>query len=101
MYSTTVRIERPEGTTVASGIAAQIELADPLPVHDEMGHRDAQRITLYLLSIPAVGLRMSDVVQDERTIDPLTGTNVRLRVISAETFARDHIEALCEQLIGT
>jgi hypothetical protein len=101
MYSTTVHIERPEGTTVASGVSAQIELAAPLPVRDEAGHRDAQRITLYLLSIPASGLRGRDVVQDERTIDPLTGTNVRLRVISAEVFARDHIEALCEQLIGS
>jgi hypothetical protein len=101
MYSTTVHIERPEGTVIASGIAAHYELAAPLPAHDEDEHRDTLRVDLYLLSVPAVGLQRRDVVQDERNIDPLTGQPVRLRVISAEVFERDHIEALAEQLIGT
>jgi hypothetical protein len=101
MYSTTIRIERPEGTVVATGILAQYELAEPLPVHDEAQHRDAQRVQIYVQGVPTVGLRRRDVVQDERNLDPLTGIGVRLRVMSAEVFLNDHIEAVGEQVIGT
>ena len=101
MNFTTIHIERPEGTVVATGIQAQYELADPLPTHDEANHRDALRVMLFILGVPAVGLRRRDVAQDERTLDPLTGIGVRLRVISVEVFLNDHIEALCEQIIGT
>ena len=101
MYSTTIRIERPEGTVVATGIAAQYELAESLPVHDEAQHRDALRVQLYVLCVPAVGLRRRDVVQDERNLDPLTGIGVRLRVVGVEVSLNDHIEAVCEQVIGT
>jgi hypothetical protein len=101
VHSTTIRIERPEGTVVATGIPAQYELAEALPVADEARHRDALRMQLFILGVPPVGLRRRDVVQDERNTDPLTGTNVRLRVVSVEVFLNDHIEAVCEQVIGT
>lgn len=101
MHSITIRIERPEGTVVATGIPAQYELAEALPVADEARHRDALRIQLFILGVPAVGLLRRDVVQDERTTDPLTGMGVRMRVIGVEVFLNDHIEALCEQIIGT
>lgn len=101
MNATTIRIERPEGTTVATGIPVQYEQAEPLPRQDEAQHRDALRLHLYVLGVPAVGLRRRDVVQDERTLDPLTGSGVRLWVVGVEVFLNDHIEALCEQIIGT
>ncbi len=53
------------------------------------------------LGVLAVGLQRRDVVQDERNSDPLTGQGVRLRVISVEVFESDHIEAVCEQIVGT
>jgi hypothetical protein len=101
MQSTTIHIERPEGAVLATGVPAQYELAAALPVHDEDGLRDALRIDLFVLGVPAVGLQRRDVAQDERNIDPLTGQGVRLRVISVEVFEGDHIEAVCEQIIGT
>ncbi len=100
MYSTTIHIERPEGVVIASALAAQIEQAEPLPARDERGHRDALRWWVYVQSVPAVGVQRRDVIQDERTIDPVTGANVRLRVIAVEVFESDHVEALCEQVIG-
>jgi hypothetical protein len=101
MYSTTMHIERPEGTIVATGVAAQWEMAALEPVHDEEGQRDALRVTLFVLGVPGVGLQRRDVAQDERNSDPLTGQPVRLRVVGVEVFESDHIEALCEQIVGT
>ena len=100
MYSTTIHIERPEGTIIATGIAAAYETAVQLPAHDEDGHRDYIVIALYVLGVPVVGIQRRDVVQDERNLDPTTGQLVRLRVASVEVFERDHIECLCQQLIG-
>jgi hypothetical protein len=100
MYSTTVHIERPEGTVIASGLAAQIDQAEPLPARDERGHRDALRWWILLQSVPTAGVQRRDIVQDERTIDPLTGANARFRVVAVEAFESDHVEALCEQVIG-
>lgn len=100
MYSTTIHIERPEGTVIATGIPAAYETAGQMPAHDESDHRDYLVVALYVLGVPAVGVRRRDVAQDERNLDPLTGQPVRLRVASVEVFERDHIECLCEQLIG-
>jgi hypothetical protein len=100
MQSTTIRIERPEGTVIATGLAAAYENAAVLPGHDEGEHRDYAVVALYVLGVPAVGVRRRDVAQDERNLDPLTGQPVRLRVTAVEIFDNDHIECLCEQLIG-
>ena len=100
MNTTTIRIERPEGTVIATGIAAAYETAVQLPAHDEDGHRDYLVIALYVLGVPTVDVHRRDVVQDERNLDPTTGQLVWLRVASVEVFEQDHIECLCEQIIG-
>lgn len=101
MLDTTVHIERPEGTVIARGLAAVIANAATLPERDAGNDRDFLTVTLYLLSVPAVGLERRDVVQDERMVDPVTGLLARYRVVATETFATDHIEARCQQVIGT
>lgn len=101
MILTTVHIERPEGTTIATGIAAQIDLAAPRLFSDEQGDRDYQEYDLYLEGVPSVGVRRRDVLVDEQNQDPLTGTNARYRVAAVETFDRDHVECRCQQIIGT
>lgn len=100
MIDTTVHIERPEGTVIARGLAAMIEIGTALPERDEGYDRDFLTVTLYLLAVPAVGLQRRDVVQDERLVDPMTGVLARYRVVATENFESDHIEARCQQVIG-
>ena len=40
MYQTTIHIERPEGNVIATGLAAQVELAAPVPAQDADGNHD-------------------------------------------------------------
>lgn len=101
MITTTIHIERPAGTVIASGLPAQIELDHPLPQRDEDGARAYWPVTIYLLTIPALGLRPRDVAQDERNLDPLTGQPARYRVAGVEQFEQDYLVAACQQLIGT
>ncbi len=104
MIFTTIHIERPEGTTIASAIPAQHELVSMSPLDDEGHDRPYQAYAVYVewqptLSVPYF-IRRRDVLQDEKTIDPLTGTNLRMRVTNVEVFEQDHLELLCQQIIG-
>jgi len=100
MYQTTVRIERPEGTVIATGLTAQAELIDSLPHQDAGGNRDYLYWDVLLTDVPTVGVQPRDVLQDEQNTDPLTGTGVRWVVATAEVFTADHVEARCQQIIG-
>ena len=101
MRFTTIRIERPEGTVIAAGIVAQIDLAAIDP-HDDLAHdRDFVLWDVYVEWSASVVIQRRDVLVDEGTIDPLTAANVRLRVTGVEVFDTDHTEARCEQIIGS
>ncbi len=104
---TTMHIERPEGTTIFSGLAAQYDLATPDPKAD-MGHagwsganRDYVLYDVYLDFVAGLSVRRRDVLVDDLNVDPLTNANVRMRVVMVEQFDQDHFEARCEQIIGT
>jgi hypothetical protein len=101
MITTTMHIERPEGTIVASLLPAQYDLAQQQP-RDDLGHdRDYLVYDCYLTWSPLWGIRRRDVLVDEVNIDPLTGVNVRLRVDAVEQFEYDHWEVRAQQIIGT
>ena len=100
MIETTIRIERPEGTAVATGIPAQYDVNN-LDIRNDEGHdRDFTLLDLYLAWVPASGLYLRDVVFDERNTDPATGALLKMRVAGVETFGTDHVEARCQQVIG-
>ncbi len=100
MILTTIQIQRPDGTIVASGIAAQIELAAPRVLADEGGARPYLLFDLLIEGIPPAGVRGRDLILDEQNSDPLTGTNARYRVITAEVFDREHCECRVQQIVG-
>lgn len=103
MQQTTVHIERPEGTTVASGLLCQIDSASAVgtvTVADEGHDRDALRYVLYFAWVPAVGVQRRDVVVADLLSDPVTGAAPRYRVTGYEVFDNDHVEALAEQTAG-
>ncbi len=100
MITTTIHIERPEGTVIAVGIAAQIEVALSGPRRDPGSDRDYLLFDLILPITPASGLLPRDIAQDERNVDPLTGALARYRVIAAASFDSDHIEAVMQQIVG-
>ena len=104
MHMTTVRLERPEGTPLQTGIAVQIEAASAQDAErlDLQGARTYDVFWIYTLEgVPDVPLRRRDLLVDERENDPETGLPARYRVTGlVETFAGDHQEALCERIIG-
>lgn len=106
MIHTTVTIQRPEGTAVATGLAAQIEHDTSnhslgLP-RDDLGHnRDFIDYTVYFAWVPTVSVRRRDVLIDERNTDPLTNALAKFRVVHVERFDNDHIEAHCQAIIGS
>ena len=101
MIITTMHIERPEGTTVASGLLAQYDLAAPAPAVDLDHGRDFLLYDVYIDMVAGVTLRQRDVLVDDSNNDPLTGTNVRMRVVTVEQFDGEHFEARCQQIIGS
>src|SRR5690242_14971054 len=105
MIVTTVRIERPEGTVVARGIAVQIEAAHDGDAREQLDFADARpfdAVWVYTTQgVPAVPLQRRDVLFDEVNLDVETGQLAKYRVVGAvETFAGDHQEALCERVVG-
>lgn len=103
MIFTTVRVERPEGTTVLSGVPVQIESASGDGEH--LDFADARPYDLFWLyttqGVPLVPLRRRDVLYDEINSDPETSQPAKYRVAAeVETFENDHQEVLCERIVG-
>ena len=103
MIFTTMRIERPEGTVLVSGVPVQIESAGGDSEH--MDFADARPYDLFWLyttqGVPLMPLQRRDVLIDEINSDPETNQPARYRIVGAvETFENDHQEALCERVIG-
>ncbi|HEU5349825.1 MAG TPA: hypothetical protein VFU63_14540 [Ktedonobacterales bacterium] len=103
MIFTTVRVERPEGTVLLSGVAVQIESASG--DGERLDFADARPFDLFWLyttqGVPLMPLQRRDVLIDEINSDPETGQPARYRIVGAvETFENDHQEALCERVVG-
>lgn len=103
MIFTTVRVERPEGTVVARGIAVLIEAAGD--GGERVEFEGARPYDLVIISttqgVPSLPLRRRDTLVDERNSDTETGALAKYRVTGAvETFDSDHQEALCERVVG-
>lgn len=103
MILTTVRIERPQGTTVASGVPVQIDQASTEERIEFDGARPYDVFTVYTLwppVSPAI-IRRRDVLVDEVNIDTETNTNAKYSVSGlVETFADDHQEMMVERVVG-
>jgi hypothetical protein len=103
MIQTTVRLERPEGTVLMTGIAVQIEQLGMVNEHVEFeGARPFDLFVVYTTQgVPGVPLRRRDVLFDERNTDAETGSAAKYRVTGqVETYETDHQEALCERVVG-
>ncbi|HEY7343802.1 MAG TPA: hypothetical protein VH591_23225 [Ktedonobacterales bacterium] len=103
MIFTTVRVERPDGTAVLSGVPVQIESASGDGEH--LDFTDARPYDLFWLyttrGVPLIPLRRRDVLYDEINSDPETSQAAKYRIVAeVETFENDHQEALCERVIG-
>ncbi len=105
MIFTTVRVERPQGTVVASGVAVVIEAAtaDDIERVDFEGARPFDLVWVSTTQgVPQLPLRRRDTLYDERNTDPETGALAKYRITGAvETFDADHQEALCERVVGS
>ena len=103
MILTTMRIERPQGTTVASGVPVQIDQASAEERIEFEGTRPYDVFSVYTLwppITPAI-IQRRDVLVDEQNTDPETGQLARYRVSGlVETFADDHQEMLVERVVG-
>ena len=102
MILTTVRLERPEGTVLLTGIAVQIEQASDLERRDLDGARPYDVFAIYTIQgVPSVPIRRRDVLFDELNSDPETGQSAKYRVVgSVETFENDHQELVAERVVG-
>lgn len=103
MILTTVRVERPEGTVVARGVAVQIEEAALEEKLNFDGARPYDLVAIYTTQgVPLVAIRRRDVLFDEVNLDPETGALAKYRVAGAvETFASDHQEMIAERVVGS
>ncbi|HEX2347583.1 MAG TPA: hypothetical protein VHI51_04020 [Ktedonobacterales bacterium] len=103
MILTTVRIERPEGTVVARGVAVQIEEAALEEKLAFDGARPYDLVSIYTTQgVPLTPIRRRDVLYDEVNLDPETGALAKYRVAGAvETFANDHQEMIAERVVGS
>ena len=101
---TTVRIERPEGTVVATHIPVQIDQAG---THEELDFDGARPYDLFwiytLAGVPSPSpIQRRDVLFDEVNTDPETGALAKYRVSGlVETFAGDHQELMAERVVGS
>ncbi len=99
--TTTVRVERPEGTTVASGIPVQIDHASAEELIEFEGARPYDTFMIYTLNVPSVPIRRRDVLFDERNVDVETGVAAKYRVSGhVETFTGSHQELVAERVVG-
>lgn len=104
MIFTTVRVERPQGTIIATGVAVMIEPASAIDL-ERLELAGARPFDLVWLSttqgVPAQPLRRRDTLYDEADADPETGAPAKYRIVGpVETFDNDHQEALCERVVG-
>jgi hypothetical protein len=103
MIVTTVRIERPQGTVVASGVPVQIDQASAEERVEFDGARPFDVFAVYTLwpPISPTIIRRRDVLVDENNTDTETGQLAKYRVSGlVETFADDHQEMLVERVVG-
>jgi len=102
MLWTTVRIERPEGTVVARGVAVLIAQATGNERHDLEGARPFDVFAIYTTQgVPATPIQRRDVLFDEVNVDPETGQLAKYRVSGlVETLLGDHQELLAERVVG-
>ena len=103
MILTTVRIERPQGTVIASGVPVQIDQASLEERVEFDGARPYDVFMIYTLwppLAPAI-IQRRDTLVDEQNSDPETGQLARYRVSGlVETFDGDHQEMLIERVVG-
>ena len=99
---TTIRIERPEGTVLLRGVAAQIDEVGGVERRELEGARVFDQVWLYTTQgVPTIPIQRRDTLFDEANVDPETGLAAKYRVVGpVETFAGDHQEALCERVVG-
>jgi hypothetical protein len=102
VIQTTVRLERPEGTVLARGIAVQIDSASTDERLSFEGARPYDVVAIYTTQgVPLVPIQRRDVLYDEQNTDPETGALAKYRVSgSVETFERDHQEIVAERVVG-
>ena len=105
MILTMVRVERPEGTVIARGVAVQIDEGAKAEVEERLsfdGARAYDLVTIYTTQgVPLIPLRRRDVLFDEVNLDPETGALAKYRVSGAvETFAFDHQEMVAQRVVG-
>jgi hypothetical protein len=112
MRTTTVTIQRPEGTLYASGVRVQV---DQMTFKEVMDHMDVTRMhghdgfKVYTLDwIPPLLIHRDDVLIDERYTDPdtitpanPTGSLFKYRVVSRpKDYDWDHQEMVVEVVVG-
>lgn len=108
MLLTTVTIQRPEGTVLATSVAVQIEhasaseQADFLGRDERGGARPYDRFIVYTLrGVPTTPIRRRDVLIDEQNTDAETGVFAKYRVVGLpESFIGSHQELLAERVVG-
>lgn len=102
MILTTVRVERPEGTVIAVGVAVQIDAASVDERLDFEGARPYDVVDIYTTQgVPAAPIQRRDVLFDEVNTDPETGQAAKYRVSGVvETFAGSHQEIRAERVVG-
>ncbi|HEX9067602.1 MAG TPA: hypothetical protein VF807_02450 [Ktedonobacterales bacterium] len=101
MQFTTVRVERPEGTPVAHGLAVQIETARDVEALTDEASRAVDLVWVYTTQgVPVLPLRRRDVLFDELLTDPETGQSAKYRLVGAVETFDDHQEALAERVVG-
>lgn len=110
MILTTVQVQRPEGTMVASGVWVQIDQADTYERLDFDGARPFDQYVVFtrqgVPAPPAGGLRRRDVLIDEHNSDPETGSAAQYRIVgNVETFTMgacgSHQECVVERIVGS
>lgn len=107
MILTTVRVERPEGTVIASGVAVQIDAYDPALSNESLfqsfaGARPYDLVDIYTTQgVPRIPIQRRDVLFDEVNTDPETGQLAKYRVSAAvETFQYSHQQIRAERVVG-
>lgn len=108
MRNTTVSVQRPDGTTIASGIAVQIDQmsAAEMLVHAQLeGFRVVDRYKLFTQWWPILPdgsqIRRGDVLLDERDTNYETSAAYKYRVTSLpKLYDMDHEEMVVEVVTG-
>src|SRR5579864_4811299 len=102
MILTTVRLERPEGTVLARGIAVQIDQASAEERAEFEGARPYDVFAIYTTGgVPSTPIQRRDVLFDEQNVDHETGQLAKYRVSGlVETFLNDHQELVAERVVG-